>query len=230
MLFKWLPLPLDLWVPKDFKDFETGWFVKLLIASLEAETPGYLPVTRELWSLAGSHDGRFFQREGTRVLARFEAQQFGRHRCLFFPPLVAVIEEQMRKIRGKRPREGGSFPQTEESYSHFHRLPQVCGSPSLSTDLGFAFEVGSKEKRSLRKSKSGFTEADFVDRDLRKMREARDQLDKSFAARIGSNDSMTERQAFEWVCSHAGITVRRGLAIEKIAREWPEDKADAAAS
>lgn len=228
MNLKWLPIPPHFWIPDEFRDYEVGWHVNLLKASLRTETPGYLQilhdgeeascaeglsVTRDLWKLAGSHNGPYFQKESVRVMARFEVRQFGCHRVLFFPPLVEVINEQLKKLRNKRSR-----PEISEASTGVHR-GSGFSSPSL-----FDFDVGSKKEMEAKKPNQ-FTQADFDARDLRKLNKAYEVLERIQSASLGSGRRLTDREVFEWVCARAGISVKRGLQIEKLQKEWPKEGA-----
>ncbi len=95
---EWIPVREDqfLWIPPGLSDSQTGWFVKLLVASLRSEQQGYLPVPRPevLWQLAGAQHPETWKRYGSMVLARFQRAQLHGQQVLFFPPLVKIIEEQ----------------------------------------------------------------------------------------------------------------------------------------
>jgi hypothetical protein len=63
--------------------------------------------------------------------------------------------------------------------------------------------------------------------DLRKMSAAYDQWDRANQASIGSGSGYwTPRKVFEWVCARAGITIERGLELEKLQKKWPEEVPD----
>lgn len=65
-----------------------------------------------------------------------------------------------------------------------------------------------------------FSQADFDQRDIRKMAEAVKEAEQ----RPSSVGSLDDKQYFEWICGHAGITVERGLHLEEIRRAWPKEK------
>jgi hypothetical protein len=51
------------------------------------------------------------------------------------------------------------------------------------------------------------------------MAEARREADK----RPSSVGSLGDREYFEWICRHAGITVQRGLQLEQLQVSWPPE-------
>jgi hypothetical protein len=66
---------------------------------------------------------------------------------------------------------------------------------------------------------SGYTQSDFDARDLRKMASAR----RAAEERPSSVGSLSDREYFVWLCAHAGITVERGLQLEKLQYSWPSE-------
>jgi hypothetical protein len=111
----WLPIPLDLWVPAGLKDFQQGWFINLLRASLQSEYMGYLILCEEgcsgcpacLWRVANAHHPGHFKKHSPMVLACFNSAQIAGRRVLYFPKLVETIREQFSKIRKHRSRKSG---------------------------------------------------------------------------------------------------------------------------
>ena len=90
----WIPLPVEhqLGPPKGLKDFQVGWFWSLFWASVKAEWPGYLPLSDDLWMLAGALTRQRWDANAAAVLAAFEIQELAGHRRLiYFPPLVRII-------------------------------------------------------------------------------------------------------------------------------------------
>lgn len=67
--------------------------------------------------------------------------------------------------------------------------------------------------------KMGYTQSDFDQRDLRKMAEAQREGDK----RPESVGRKSDKEYFEWICMKAGITVERGLELEKLRTQWPKE-------
>lgn len=73
---------------------------------------------------------------------------------------------------------------------------------------------------------SQFSQADFDQRDLRKIAEVERELTAKLKGRIGFNDEeITEQQWAEAVCERAGLTVKRYVELRQIQREWPKDNA-----
>jgi hypothetical protein len=99
----WIPIPIDAkaWV-SGLSDTETGWFWNLIFSSLAAEPQGYLPNSSNLWTIAGAKRSDFWESHKSRVLARFEVREMDGTRMLCFPPLVAIIGQQSRKLRKPR--------------------------------------------------------------------------------------------------------------------------------
>jgi hypothetical protein len=145
---KWLPIPLDLWVPAGLKDFQEGWFINLLRASLRSEYLGYLILCEEgcsgcsacLWRVANAHHPEYFRKHGSLVLACFNCAQIAGHRVLYFPKLAETVRGQLSKIRNHRPRKGG----LSETSTPFNRDSGEC---SPSDSLFFDFELDSKNKK-----------------------------------------------------------------------------------
>lgn len=143
---KWLPIPLDFWIPPDLQGAEIGWFVSLLIYSLRSERLGYIKVPNPamLWRFAGALHPETFEKYGSKVLAHFERTIVHGSEVLFFPPLIATIEEQLCRLKGKRER----ISTTQKD------IHNRCG---FSSNLCLDFDVGSKkekgeEKKSARSS------------------------------------------------------------------------------
>jgi hypothetical protein len=76
-----------------------------------------------------------------------------------------------------------------------------------------------------KESKTGFSQADFDARDLRKMHEAQKELDMRCRSLQGSRLPAwmeDERATFEWICRKAGISVERALELENRQKKWPD--------
>jgi hypothetical protein len=149
---KFIQVPVErrIGLPAGLEDFQQGWFVNLLCASLEAELQGFLPMSSNLWSIAGAKRKDFWESHKSRLLACFEVREMvDGKKLLFYPPLVALIEEGIRKINEKRRRFNPAF---SEDSTDVHK---GCGdlSPSLSD-----FDVGSKKERKQSKNeRTGFS-------------------------------------------------------------------------
>lgn len=237
---RWLPAPVPgLWVPAGLKDFQVGWFVNLLVASLQSEIPGYLILCKEgcsgcpvcLWTVAGSRHPESFRREGSLVTAHFSLAQIpdGR-RVLYFPPLVKVISQQLYKLHKKQTTQNQQvdLPLSEVS-TGFHKGGDFY-SPSPSV---FDVDVGSKKERRQTKNQKpdagGFSpkQKDFEERDLRKMGKAYEDFRRMMEASVGAGEARPgAREVFEWVCERAGITVQRGLELEALQKKWPKSAPD----
>jgi len=145
---KWLPIPLDLWVPAGLKDFQQGWFINLLRASLRSENLGYLILCEEgcsgcpacLWRVANAHHPEYFKKNSSLVLACFNSAQIAGRRVLYFPKLVETIRGQLSKIRTHRSRKSG----LSETSTGFNK---ESGDYSPSGSLSFDFDLDSKNQK-----------------------------------------------------------------------------------
>jgi hypothetical protein len=144
---KWLPIPPDLWIPAGLKDFQEGWFVNLLRASLRSENTGYLILCKEgcsgcpacLWRVANAHHPEYFRKHSSLVLACFNSAQIAGRQVLYFPKLVDTLSKQLSKIRNHRSR-GGVLSETSTG---FHK---GGGVHSPSDSLSFDFDSDSKKQ------------------------------------------------------------------------------------
>jgi hypothetical protein len=145
---KWLPIPLDLWVPAGLKDFQEGWFINLLRASLRSENMGFLILCEEgcsgcpacLWRVANAHHPEYFKKNSSLVLACFNSAQIAGRRVLYFPKLVETIQGQLSKIRSHRSRRGG----LSETSTGFNK---ESGDYSPSGSLSFDFDLDSENQK-----------------------------------------------------------------------------------
>jgi hypothetical protein len=145
-MLEWIPMALDGTpgmiprgsIPAFEKDFQAAWFWNLFWASLRSERQGYLRVTSQLGMLAGAHSKAFWDAEKSVVLACFEICQLEGQRWLFFPPLVEVIDKQVKKLRSKH-------RAREEFSSESPPFPQEGARASLSQS---AFDFESPRARS----------------------------------------------------------------------------------
>ena len=117
----WIPWYVDerrIHPPDGLKDFQQTWFWNLLFASLSAEWQGYLPMSSNLWMLAGALTRERWDANSSAVLAAFEIQKMEDGKLLlFFPSLVETINSQFEKIRDKKKR----IPEISETSTGFHR-------------------------------------------------------------------------------------------------------------
>ncbi len=145
---RWLPIPLDFWVPAGMADYQIGWFVNILAATLRSENMGYLILCEEgcggcsacLWKVAGAHRPDYFAQKSSLVMARFEFAQIAGRRVLYFPKLVETIKGQLLKIRNHKSR--GS--RLSEKSTGFNK---GGGDYSPSHSLLFDFELDSKDQK-----------------------------------------------------------------------------------
>jgi len=145
---KWLPVPLDLWVPAGLKDFQEGWFINLLRASLRSESLGYLILCEEgcsgcpacLWRVANAHHPEYFKKHSSLVLACFNSAQIAGRRVLYFPKLVETIKGQLSKIRKHRSRTS-NLSETSTGVNNWG------GQCSPSDSLSFDFDLDSKNQK-----------------------------------------------------------------------------------
>jgi hypothetical protein len=143
----WLPIPLDFWVPAGLKDFQQGWFINLLRASLQSEHMGYLILCQEgcsgcpacLWRVANAHHPEHFKKHSSLVLACFNRAQIAGRQVLYYPKLVEKVNKQLPKIRKYRSRKYG----LSETSTMVHNEDEFA---SPSDSLCFDFELDSKNK------------------------------------------------------------------------------------
>ena len=141
-MLPWLPFPSDGWVYRreGFNDFQEGWFWKLFFASLQAEWPGYLPVSADLWRVAGAHCSHCFKKDGAIVLAAFERAEVAGRGVIYFRPLVELMQEQAEKIKSKKARADFRISTVTQRSTDF-------GYPSLSLVFDFKEKKEDDENR-----------------------------------------------------------------------------------
>jgi hypothetical protein len=143
---KWLKIPLDMWVPDGLKDFQQGWFVNLLRASLRSENIGYLFLCEEgcsgclacLWRVANAHHPEYFKKHSSLVLACFNSARIAGRRVLYFPRLVDTVNGQLSRLRIRSKSSAFSESSTE--------LNKGDGFSSPSTSLFFDFDSNTKNQ------------------------------------------------------------------------------------
>jgi hypothetical protein len=195
---RWIPMPVDgsMGPPPGLADFQQAWYWNLFWACLKQETAGYLPVTLQLWAVAGAHCRACWEKSNAAVLAAFEAAEMDGTKVIFLPSLVRTIQEQSRKLNAHKPLARGAR----------------AADPDQS---GFEFSEPAS-------AKSKYTQADFDARDLRLMAKAYDEIAQRNKASVGSHNSLSPKEVFEWVCQRAGISVERGMKLEEMQRKWPQ--------
>ena len=240
----WIPMgPPRLRPPAALSAEQRGMWINLFWAMFDAELQGYLVVTSDMWSVAGARDRQRWESQRARVTASFiDADIAGRH-VIFFPALIEALEAQRPKLLAKKRRAGFSKPaNASESGGDSHSLhsnSQAHDAPSLSPQSDFAFDLGSliqiQKQSSTRapararagaNTQSGYTQADFDARDLRKMASAWEKLMVRDSTGRAAGSSMSQRRMFEFVCETAGVTIERGLELEELRKKWPEKVPD----
>jgi hypothetical protein len=144
---KWLKCPLDMWVPVGMADFQVGWFINLMKASLYSEYVGYLILCPEgcsgcpacLWKIAGAHRPDYFDKRKSLVMARFEFAQIAGRRVAYYPPLVETIKRQLSRMKNHRSQQDV----LSETFTGFNRR---SGNYSPSSSLCFDFDLDSKNQ------------------------------------------------------------------------------------
>jgi hypothetical protein len=68
-----------------------------------------------------------------------------------------------------------------------------------------------------------YRQQDYDERDLRKLGDAYREINSRLRMGLGSGSTLGEKEIFEAACEIAGITVKRGLEVQKLGRQWPAD-------
>jgi hypothetical protein len=216
----WIPRsPHDrLRAPRHLKDYQRSWFEELCWASLDqTEMQGYLPMTADLWRLAGAHCRDFWDKQKSAVLACFECATVVGQEVIFYPPLIEIINLQRKKIGNRKRRVSD-----EEISSISIGIHRGGGSPlSLSSQSVFDFDL-KKKPLNENYARAGYSQDDFDQRDLRRMREAYRELRLEASGKVGGKQ-LSPKECFEEVCFRSGITVARGLELEAKQVKWPEN-------
>ena len=105
----WIPNKRSLRAPRHLRDFQRDWFINLRDAMFDNhEMQGYLPITSDLWKIAGAHRRDFWDANKSEVMAAFEFRKLaGYGEVMYFPSLLEVIAEQRKLLRQKRSRSPG---------------------------------------------------------------------------------------------------------------------------
>lgn len=88
---------------KELKDYQFGWYSKLLIELADSDVPGYLPnEVSDLWKLAGAQTEYYFRKHGgIELLARwFNRTEDGR--WIYNVHMLKVLHEQGKKLTKRR--------------------------------------------------------------------------------------------------------------------------------
>lgn len=213
--------------PEGLKSHQLGYWWTLFWALLEAG--GYLPFGSDLWKLTGALTRERWDANRSAVLAAFEFTEpdaSGR-RDIFYPPLIKIIEQQKGKYRRRSRDQLG----ISEVSTAIHKGGRSISPSVLQSD----FDFDSKDQNQIQKHSSArvsrYTQDDFNARDLRRLKEAGDKFDRMRDSLVGGVPAwmQNEKQVYEWLCAEAGITVERGLELERIQKKWPEKSKFAAA-
>jgi uncharacterized protein YdaU (DUF1376 family) len=113
-------------------------------------------------------------------------------------------EARGKQLRSADRSAGGSANRSTQSQSQ----SQNQSPPSLEIQ-----SFHSKEKE--------YSQADFDARDLRKLSDALNKIALQSQAAIGGRTTRTWESVFEWACDMAGISVERGLEVQKLGKKWP---------
>lgn len=105
----WIPNKRSLRAPRTLRDFQRDWFANLRDAMFDhRELQGYLPITSDLWKIAGAHRRDFWDANKSEVMAAFEFRRLaGYGEVMYFPALLEVIAEQRKLLRQKKSRSPG---------------------------------------------------------------------------------------------------------------------------
>jgi hypothetical protein len=229
---QFLKIPLDLWVPDEFEEFEIAWHIRLLKASLRSDLLGYVPVCKTgcrgcsgcLDRLSGSRRKDFWDAKSRCLMARWQMGEIGGRQVWYFPPLVACLVEQLKHLRMKKKKLGGVVGKSRRFSS-----PSTSQS---SLDFDSSNQTQKKSSARARETVGKYSKSDYEARDIRRMKEANDKLDRICQASVGNIPKWVEdeKKVFEWICLQAGITVERGLELEQIQKKWPEKSKTLAAA
>ena len=106
---RWIPLEHDAMFAETYllEDFQRGWFLNLYLGCLRSRIPGYLgpvtgPTALDLWKFAGARSERSFRGHSAKALAAYRFAEFDGEKYLYHPRLLAVIVEQLTKLRKRR--------------------------------------------------------------------------------------------------------------------------------
>ncbi len=97
--------------------------------------------------------------------------------------------------------------------------PHTTSNPPSVKKSDFALKENARAREA---TPTSYCQKDFDERDLRKLGDAFKEIDLRLKANTGSGTSLTEKQVFEWACDLAGISVQRGLEVQRRGKEWPQ--------
>jgi hypothetical protein len=218
----WIPLDRTIRPPAGLKDLQQGWFWNLLLASFfdQSEMQGYLPITSQLWLIAGAHRRDLWEAHKSPVMAAFDVLKLeGGKEVLYFPPLIESIRKQRTRLRNRKSVD-------EEFSTNSQPSTEGAGASPSTSQSGFDFD--SKNQDQIQKQSSAreprYTQKDYNERDIRRMKEATDKFYRQCESSVGNVPQwmQDEKKVFEYICQESGITVERGLELERIQKQWPD--------
>ena len=108
VVLDWIPCSSDddLRPPKELKSFQRDWFENLKWAMFRnRQMQGYLPVTSDLWKIAGSHRRDYWDANKSEVMIAFKFRRAaGYGEVMYLPALLKVIDEQRKLLQQKKSR------------------------------------------------------------------------------------------------------------------------------
>jgi hypothetical protein len=111
----WIRLHIDklLSSPRvqQMKDFQFGWYIKLLLHLTRSDRVGYLPLDERLWELAGAHRREYWETHNSAVLACFKARELDGQSWIYSERMLTELGEQSNKVTNlKKTNKDGSVP------------------------------------------------------------------------------------------------------------------------
>ena len=203
-----------------------GWYWNLFWAALRnTDHPGFLASRKNLWTFAGAHRRAHWDANCALVMAAFELREISGQKLWCLPPLVRIVDEQLKKLQDKKGRG------ISEVCTAFHR---DVGDLSPPLQSGFAFDLSEAiqiQKQSPTRVRAPARETGYSNEigdaiDVRKMAKAWEQLCKRNAEGKSGAADMSNRRMFEYVCEVAGVSIERGLELEARRKKWPEKVPD----
>jgi uncharacterized protein YdaU (DUF1376 family) len=89
--------------------------------------------------------------------------------------------------------------------------------PSPSSAAGFSFSSENKTLTTSNTRARVYTDEDFLARDLRKLRDAENEMEIV----IKAQPNLAPEEIFEMTCERAGVSVADGLRAKEYQRKWP---------
>jgi hypothetical protein len=227
-----MPIDGSIGPPRALADFQVGWFWNLFwdVLGRSAGTGTMSYVRSKLWIVAGAHSRAHWDANCALVMAAFEIStcaESSEQIVVSYPPLTRLLDEARQSLRNHK--------KGERVFRNLHSHSQASGNLSPPLQSGFAFDLQepiqiqkqnftpTHARAPARETASGYSQADFDARDLRRMAKAWDWLCEKNAEGAARGCGLTARQMFEQVCDRAGISIERGLELEERRRKWPKN-------